>query len=75
MIGWIKLHRTLKDWEWYDDINATRLLVHLLISVNYQLKQRLQTYFGVNTHVRSCLVGHLTLILITQIVQSNSCKH
>ena len=38
MIGWIKLHRTLKDWEWYDDINATRLLVHLLISVNYEDK-------------------------------------
>ena len=39
MIGWIKLHKTLKDWQWYDDHNATRLLVHLLLSVNYEDKQ------------------------------------
>lgn len=38
-MSWIKLHRTLKDWEWYDDINATRLLVHLLVSVNYEPKK------------------------------------
>jgi DNA-binding transcriptional regulator YhcF (GntR family) len=36
MSGWIKLHRSLKDWEWYDDHNATRLLIHLLVSVNYE---------------------------------------
>ena len=39
MIGWIKLHRSLINWEWYDDHNATRLLVHLLISVNYEDKK------------------------------------
>lgn len=39
MSGWIKLHKTLKDWEWYDDHNATRLLVHLLLSVNYEDKE------------------------------------
>lgn len=39
MTGWIKLHRSLKDWEWYDDHNATRLLLHLLVSVNYEDKQ------------------------------------
>ena len=39
MIGWIKLHRKLRDWEWYDDHNATRLLIHLLISVNYEDKK------------------------------------
>jgi hypothetical protein len=39
MSGWIKLHRSLKDWEWYDDHNATRLLLHLLVSVNYEDKQ------------------------------------
>lgn len=38
MAGWVKLHRKLKDWEWYDDINATRLLIHLLVSVNYEDK-------------------------------------
>src|SRR5690606_22272709 len=39
MIGWIKLHRSLLEWEWYDDLNATRLLIHLLVSVNYQDKK------------------------------------
>jgi hypothetical protein len=39
MSGWIKLHRSLKDWEWYDDHNATRLLIHLLLTVNYEPKK------------------------------------
>lgn len=39
MIGWIKLHRKLRDWQWYDDHNATRLLIHLLITVNYEDKK------------------------------------
>lgn len=37
--GWIKLHRRLQDWEWYDDHNATRLLIHLLITVNHKPKK------------------------------------
>jgi len=37
--GFIKLHRSLKDWEWYDDANATRLLIHLLLSVNFTDKK------------------------------------
>lgn len=37
--GWIKLHRSLRDWEWYDDKNARLLLIHLLISVNYKDKK------------------------------------
>lgn len=39
MSGWIKLHRSLKDWEWYDDNNCVRLLIHLLVSVNYEDKK------------------------------------
>ena len=39
MSGWIKLRRTLTEWEWYDDHNATRLLIHLLCSVNYEDKK------------------------------------
>ena len=38
MSGWIKLHRSLLEWEWYDDQNTTRLLVHFLISVNFEDK-------------------------------------
>jgi len=35
MSGWIKLHRTMLEWEWYDDINVCRLFTHLLLKVNH----------------------------------------
>ena len=34
--GWIKLHYRLLDWEWYNDINMTRLFLHLLLRANYK---------------------------------------
>lgn len=34
--GWIKLHKKILDWEWYDDINTTRLFVHLLLKANFE---------------------------------------
>lgn len=39
MSGWIKLHRSLLDWEWWDDISACRVLVYLLCAVNYEDKK------------------------------------
>ena len=38
-MSWIKLHRSLLTWEWDDYHNATRLLMHLLLSVNYEDKK------------------------------------
>ena len=38
-VGYIKLHRRLLDWEWYDDINCYRLFTHLLLTVNYEPKK------------------------------------
>ena len=35
-LGWVKLHRSLIDWEWYSDINTTRLFVHLLLTANHK---------------------------------------
>ena len=32
MSGWIKLHRSTTEWEWYSDHNTTRLFIHLLIN-------------------------------------------
>jgi hypothetical protein len=34
--GFIKVYRSLVDWEWYGDINTTRLFLHLLMTVNYE---------------------------------------
>ena len=37
--GWIKLHRSLLDWEWYDDINTKVLFIHLLLVANHKDNQ------------------------------------
>lgn len=34
MDGWIKLHRIITDWKWYDDSNTFRLFVHCLLKAN-----------------------------------------
>jgi len=39
MEGWIKLHRRILDWEWYDDANAFRLFIHCLLSANHKDKK------------------------------------
>jgi hypothetical protein len=36
MSGWIKLHRQLIEWEWYSDINTTRLFLHLVLIANHK---------------------------------------
>ena len=35
MDGWIKLHRKLLSWEWYQDGNTLRLFLHLLLQANH----------------------------------------
>lgn len=37
--GWIKLHRCLTDWEWYDDPNTFRVFMHILLTANHEAKQ------------------------------------
>jgi len=37
--GWIKLHRSLLDWEWYDDINAKMLFLHCVLKANHSDKR------------------------------------
>ena len=38
MDGWIKIHRKLLDWEWYDDGNVVRVFLHLLLTANFEPK-------------------------------------
>lgn len=33
--GYVKMYRSVLDWEWYSDEAATRLFIHLLLTVNY----------------------------------------
>ncbi len=34
--NFIKLHRSLLTWEWYSDINTTRVFVHMLFKANWK---------------------------------------
>lgn len=37
--GFIKLPRTFLDWQWYQDVNASKLMVHLMLKANFETKQ------------------------------------
>ena len=39
MEGWIKIHRELFNWEWYQDSECVHLLVHLILSANHCAKK------------------------------------
>ena len=34
--GWVKLHRKLLEWEWYEDAHMVHLLVHLLLTASHE---------------------------------------
>lgn len=34
--GFISLHRSILNWEWYRDVNTCRLFIHLLLRANYE---------------------------------------
>ena len=34
--GWIKLHRKILDWEWYQNANTRLLFLHLLLAANWE---------------------------------------
>jgi DNA-binding transcriptional MerR regulator len=39
MSGWIKLHRALINWEWYEDIPVKILFIHFLLKANHEPKK------------------------------------
>jgi len=52
--GWIKIHRKLLDWEWYDEPNTLRLFLHLLLKANHSPKN----YRGVEIKEGQVMTGY-----------------
>ena len=34
--GWVKFHRRIVNWEWYDDPNTFRMFFHLIVTANHK---------------------------------------
>ena len=56
--GWVKLHRKMLWWEWYDDIHVFRVFIHLLLNANHKPKK----WHGimVDTGQKITSLGHLS---------------
>ena len=37
--GWVKIHRSLMDWEWWDSSDTVKLWLTILLSVNHEPKK------------------------------------
>jgi len=36
--GWVKIHRQILEWEWYDEPNVFRLFMHCILKANHEDK-------------------------------------
>jgi hypothetical protein len=57
MDGWIKIHRKITNWEWYDDYNTFRLFIHLLLEANHKDKK----YRGMDLKAGTVITGRQML--------------
>ena len=55
--GWILLHRSILNWEWYDDANTIRVFIHVLLKANHTPKK----WRGIEVPRGSFLTSHQTL--------------
>lgn len=57
MNGFIKLHRKLTEWEWYDDPNVKAVFLHLLLTANWKEG----SYHGYPLNPGDTVIGYNTL--------------
>jgi len=53
MSGWIKLHRKITDWEWFEDKNTFIVFITLLLMANHKEKK----YKGIVVKVGTIVTG------------------
>ncbi len=39
VVGYVPLYRSMLDWEWYDNADCVRVMIHLLLTVNWEPKK------------------------------------
>ena len=61
--GYIKLHRKIVDWEWYDDLPVFRLFIHLLLKANHEDRK----WRGSTVKRGSCITSYATLMNETKL--------
>ena len=49
--GYIKLFRTISEWEWYKDSNTKDVFIHLLVSANFEKTK----FKGIEVGIGQCL--------------------
>lgn len=57
MNGYILLHRSMLEWEWYDDPNTKIVFLHLLLSANWKESN----YHGQIIHAGEAIYGRKAL--------------
>jgi biotin operon repressor len=55
--GWVKIHRQIINWEWYDEPNTFRLFFHLLLKANHKPRK----YRGVTIKEGQVMTGQEVL--------------
>jgi hypothetical protein len=51
--GFVKLPRAILDWEWYDHPDVFRVMVHLILKVNYKPMKWQGHSIGIGEHITS----------------------
>lgn len=51
--GWVKIHRKITEWEWYQDKNTLLVFLHLLLVVNHSPKKWMGTIIEKGETTRS----------------------
>ena len=62
-IGWIKLHRQFRNWEWYNKSEMVHLFIHCLIKANFENK----SWQGENIEIGSFVTSLQKLSIETNI--------